>query len=109
MYNQYKAEEDQLHKQRQQNIQAVKQAGGIENMSDADVQKIIADETDLETHQLELRKKYVAKFKEVIPVRKVAKFFIAEDEFKRYLLNQLGKRRGDRGGHGREDDGQGPQ
>ena len=109
VYNQYKAEEDQLHKQRQQNIETVKKAGGIENMSDADVQKIIADETDLETRQLDLRKQYVGKFKVVIPIRKVAKFFIAEDEFKRYLLNQLGKRRGDRGGRGRDNDEQGLQ
>ncbi len=109
VYNQYKAEEDALHKQRQQNVQTVKQAGGIENMSDGDVQKVIADETDLETRQLELRKKYVGKFEQVLPVRKVAQFFIAEDEFKRYLLNQLSKRRGDRGARGRDDDGQGPQ
>ncbi len=109
VYNQYKADEDQLHKQRQANVQAVKQGGGIENMSDADVQKVIADETDLETRQLDLRKKYVGKFEQVIPNRKVAQFFIAEDEFKRYLLNQLGKRRGERGGRGRDDDGQGPQ
>jgi hypothetical protein len=107
VYNQYKADQDELRKQRQQNVQDVKQAGGIDNMSDGDVQKLIANETDLETKELELRKKYVAKFQDVIPARKVAKFFIAEDEFKRYLLNQLRKRR-EQNGRGMDDD-QGPQ
>jgi len=107
VYNQYKAEQDQLRKERQNDVQSVKQAGGIDNMSDADVQKLIANETDFETRQLDLRKKYVAKFQDVISARKVAKFFISEDEFKRYLLNQLRKRRGQNGG-GRDDD-EGPQ
>jgi hypothetical protein len=109
VYNQYKADMDQLRKERQDNVEAVKKAGGIDNMSDADIQKLIASETDIETRQLELRKQYVTKFQQVIPISKVAKFFIAEDEFKRYLLNQLSKRRGDRGGRGRDDDGQGQQ
>ncbi len=108
IYNQYKAGQDELRKQRQGNIQAVKKVDGIDNMSDADVQKLIADETDLETRELELRKQYVVKFQQAIPVRKVAKFFIAEDEFKRYLLNQLKKRR-EQGGRDRGDDEPGPQ
>lgn len=108
IYNQYKADQDALRKQRQNDIQAVKKADGIDNMSDADVQKLISDETDFETHELDLRKQYVEKFRQVIPVRKVAKFFIAEDEFKRYLLNQLKKRR-EQNGRGRDDDEQGPR
>lgn len=108
VYNQYKADIDELRKQRQSNVQAVKQAGGIDNMSEADVQKLIADETSLETRELDLRKQYVEKFKGVIPIRKVAKFFVAEDEFKRYLLNKLRERR-ERNGMGRDDDGPGQQ
>ncbi len=107
IYNQYKADQDELRKQRQQNVQAVKNAGGVDNMSDADVKKLIATETDLETRELELRKQYVIKFQQAIPIQKVAKFFIAQDEFKRFLLNQLSKRRGEHGGRGMDDD-QGP-
>jgi hypothetical protein len=106
VYNQYKADMEQLRKERMDNVEAVKKAGGIDNMSDGDVQKLIASETDIETRQLDLRKQYVEKFKQVIPVRKVAKFFIAEDGFKRYLLNQLRQRR-ERNGRGGGDDEQG--
>jgi len=107
IYNQYKAAKDALRKQRMDNVEAVKKAGGVDNMNDADVQKLIADETDLETRELELRKEYVTKFQQVISVHKVAKFFIAEDEFKRYLLNQLRKRR-EQNGRGMGDDDMGP-
>jgi Spy/CpxP family protein refolding chaperone len=108
IYNQYKAGRDQLRKQRMDNVETVKKAGGVDNMSDAEVQKLLADETDLETRELELRKEYVAKFQQAIPTRKVAKFFIAEDEFKRYLLNQLRKRR-EQNGRGMNDDDMGPR
>ena len=108
IYNEYKADQDKLRQQRMDNVQAVKKAGGVDNMSDAEVQKLITDETDLETSQLELRKEYITKFQQAIPIRKVAKFFIAEDEFKRYLLNQLRKRR-EQNGRGMDDDNMGQQ
>jgi Spy/CpxP family protein refolding chaperone len=108
IYNQYKAAKDELRKQRMDNVQAVKKAGGVDNMSEADAQKLIADETDLESRELELRKEYVTKFQQVLSVRKVAKFFIAEDEFKRYLLNELRKRR-EQNGRGMDDDDMGPR
>lgn len=99
IYNQYKAGQDQLRKQRMANVESVKNAGGVDNMSDAEVEKLLTAETDFESRELDLRKEYVTKFQQVIPTRKVAKFFIAEDEFKRYLLNELRKRR-----EGRDDD-----
>lgn len=108
IYNEYKAGQDKLRQQRMDNVQTVKKAGGVDNMSDAEVQKLITDETDLETSQLELRKAYITKFQQAIPIRKVAKFFIAEDEFKRYLLNQLRKRR-EQNGRGMDDDNMGQQ
>ena len=89
VYDQYKSDQRELRRQRQDNVESVRKSGGIDNMNDADAQKLIAAETDLETRELELRKKYVLKFEQVVPTHKVAKFFIAEDEFKRYLLNQL--------------------
>ncbi len=98
VYDQYHADLNALKKQRDDNKETVKKAGGIDNMNDADVQKIIANETDIESRELELRKSYILKFEQVIPARKVAKFYIAEEEFKLYLLKQLSNNR--RGGGG---------
>lgn len=106
IYNEYKAAEEKLRKERVDNVQSVKRAGGVDSMSDADVQKVIATETDIETRELELRKEYVVKFQQALSLRKVAKFFIAEDGFKRFLLNQL--RNHGHGGRGM-DDNEGPE
>ena len=99
VYNQYHTEAEALKKQRGENREMVTKAGGIDNMSDADVQKLIANESDIETREVDLRKQYVVKFEQVIPARKVAKFYIAEEEFKLYLLKQLGNNRRGGGGH----------
>jgi LTXXQ motif family protein len=102
IYNEFRAEQDKLRKERMDNMQTVRKAGGIDSMSDADVQKLVNSETDIETKQLEVRKEYVVKFQQAIPLRKVAKFFVAEEEFKHYLLNELKHR--DHDGRGRGDD-----
>lgn len=96
VYNDYRNDLDAIKKQRQQNKELIRKAGGIDNMSDADVQKLIANETDIESRELDLRKEYIVKFEQVLPARKVAKFYMAEDEFKLYLLKQLSERRAGR-------------
>src|SRR5665213_397267 len=54
VYNQFKLDQEELQKQRKQNAQTVKTAGGIDNMSDADVQKLITNEIDVKTRELDL-------------------------------------------------------
>jgi len=94
VYDQYHSDLEAIKKQRQANRDMIEKAGGIDNMTDADVQKLITSETDVQTRELELRKSYITKFEKVIPPRKVAKLYIAEEEFKIYLLKQLSNRRG---------------
>jgi len=89
VYNQYRNDQAELQKQRKANAKTVKDAGGIDNMSDADIQKLVTNEIDIKTRELDLHKKYVVKFQEVISLKQVAKLFIAEEQFKLYLLNQL--------------------
>jgi hypothetical protein len=102
VYDEYRSAKDELKKQRKSNNEMVRKAGGIDNMSEADVQKLIASESDVKTRELEVDKQYVTKFEQVLPIRKVAKFYIAEEEFKLYLLKQLGNRRGAGGMNRRE-------
>jgi Spy/CpxP family protein refolding chaperone len=98
VYDQYHADLSELQKQRKANTQIVKNAGGIDNMNDADVQKLVSNEIDIKSRELDLHKKYVVKFQEVITLKQVAKLFIAEEQFKLYLLNQLKNRRNQHGG-----------
>src|ERR1700739_493023 len=97
VYDQYRSDLQELQKQRRQNAQTIKEAGGIDNMSDVDVQKLVTNEIDIKTRELDLHKKYVVKFQEVISLKQVAKLFMAEEQFKLYLLEQLKKRKGGRG------------
>jgi hypothetical protein len=96
VYDEYRANEDQLNKEREDNIQWVRNSGGIDEMSDSAVRKLIENEADIRTRRLQLDKEYIVKFETVLTIRKVAKFYIAEEEFKRYLLKKLRQ-------HGREE------
>lgn len=89
VYDDYQKDKGDLRKQKQDEKQTVKNAGGFDKMSDKDVQKWIVEETDIRSRELDLEKQYLAKFEGVLPLRKVAKFYVAEDEFKIYLLKQL--------------------
>ena len=61
VYNDYRNDLDAIKKQRQQNKEMIRKAGGIDNMSNADAQKLIANETDIETRELELKKRIHSK------------------------------------------------
>ncbi len=93
VYDDYRQDKDNLKKQKQDENDKVKNAGGFDKMSDKDVQQWIVNETDIQSRQLDLEKQYLAKFEQVLPLRKVAKFYNAEDEFKIFLLKQLMNRR----------------
>ncbi len=61
----------------------------FDDMSDADTEKMIMSQFDRESRVMDLRKEYYQKFKKVISVKKIAKLYKAEQEFKGELLKQL--------------------
>lgn len=61
----------------------------IEELGDADTEKIILTEFDKEARELELKKEYYQKFKKVISVKKIAKLYRAERDFKALLLERI--------------------
>ena len=76
----------------------------IDNMSDKDAEKFVDDEFARRQKELDVLKKYQAQFKTVLPIRKVAKLYVVQEEFKRELLRRLqehreGGRPGGPGGH----------
>ncbi len=87
VYNQYQKEIEALNQSRMANTNNMKP--DIDNMSDADVNKMIENELAYEQQQLDIRKKYVALFEKVLSVKKVAKLFQAEKDFKLFLLHQM--------------------
>ncbi len=68
----------------------------FELMSDKEVETSVMNFLDGEEQIAKLRREYVLKFKEVLPIRKVAMLQRLDREFKQYLLEELKKRKEER-------------
>ncbi|MEO6884141.1 MAG: hypothetical protein ABI199_08965 [Bacteroidia bacterium] len=96
VYNQYEADLGTLRKNHRKNMAQAKEEG-VDNMSDKDLETLVDGEIIYRQQELDVVKEYLAKFKAVLPIKKVAKFYEAEEQFKVYLINQL-KNRNQEGG-----------
>lgn len=99
VYNQREAEMEAIHKEMRQQMKGKK----IEEMSDAEVEKMLDTQMTMKQKELDIEKSYNDKFKAVIPVKKVAKLHIAEHKFKAEVMRQWKEKHGGKsGGHGKE-------
>lgn len=58
-------------------------------LSDAEIEKMLNDRIQLKQDELDLEKEYLAKFKTVLPMKKVGELYKAEESFKRELLRKI--------------------
>jgi hypothetical protein len=66
----------------------------FDNLSDAEIEKTINDEMASRQKELDIEKKYHDRFKAVLPMKKIAIYYRAQEGFKRELLRKLqGQRR----------------
>ena len=89
VYNQY---QDELDKIREARGKQRKSKEDMESMSDKDLEKIVDGEIVSRQAELDVLKKYNSQFKGVLPMKKVAKLYRAEEDFKRELLHKLQER-----------------
>lgn len=87
VYNQYKDKLDDLRKKRKQDHKDARK--NLEEMADKDVEQMVDAEIVFRQKELDLQKEYHSKFKAVLPIKKVAKLYEAEEQFKRVLLDKL--------------------
>jgi hypothetical protein len=87
VYNQYTDKIQDLRKKRKQENREAKQ--NFDEMSDKEIEQTVDNEIILRQKELDLQKEYHAKFKAVLPIKKVAKLYQAEEQFKRVLLDKL--------------------
>ena len=66
----------------------------IQNQSDKDVEKMVDGEIATRQQELDVVKRYHTQFKQVLPIKKVAILYRAEDEFKKELLEKIRERKG---------------
>ena len=87
VYYQY---QDELKELRDRNKKILLNAYlNIETMTDKEIEKVLDDEITFKQNELNVIKKYLPKFIAVLPMRKVAKLFKAEEDFKAELLKRM--------------------
>ena len=94
VYNMYSDELEKLRKSRRENIINAKE--NLDELSDAELEKNVDNEIIFRQNELEIIKKYHPQFKKILPIKKVAKLYKSEDDFKRRLLEMIQGRKEDR-------------
>ncbi len=77
----------------------------LELLSDKELEQHLDNQLKMEEEMVQLRRKYYQRFKEVLPIRKVAMLQRVDNEFKRELLKELRRRQQDRLGRDRQGPG----
>lgn len=85
IYNQYEDEKKALRKTTFGEKEEMK---NIDEMTDAEAQKLIDNQIAFKSKELDINKKYIAEFKKVLPIKKVAKLLMVEEHFKKMLLEK---------------------
>ena len=95
VYNEFQASMEKLKAERRARLEEVKM--NFSEMSDAEIEKVVDAEIEFRQRELDLRKKFHSKFKAVLPIRKVAKLYKIENEFKMEILRHARSQRQDAG------------
>jgi hypothetical protein len=84
VYNEYRSKLREARKGRREEARGMK---GVETLSDKEAEEMLTDMLAGEQKMLDLRKEYLAKFKQVMPVKKVVLLLQAEKEFNKELIS----------------------
>jgi hypothetical protein len=90
VYNSSEAEFKRLKKEHKA---AMGEKKKISEMSDTEVEKLLDTGLEIQQKELDIRKKYLVKFKEVLPIKKVAKLTRIEHEFRKRNTQKKGDKR----------------
>ncbi|HET6224954.1 MAG TPA: Spy/CpxP family protein refolding chaperone [Bacteroidia bacterium] len=94
IYNQYSEKTKELRKKRRQDNREAR--ANFDELSDKEVEQLISNDMAIRQKELDLQREYNEKFKAVLPIKKVAKLYAAEEQFKIVLINKLKDRPGKR-------------
>ena len=64
-----------------------------EEMTDKEMEQAMDNDFAFRQKELDLQTEYNSKFKAVLPIKKVAKLYQAEEQFKRVLIDKLKEER----------------
>ena len=87
VYNQYNNKLQDIRKKRREDFRDTKQK--FDELSDKEVELAVDNEMAFRQKELDIQKEYHSKFKTVLSIKKVARLYEAEEQFKMELLNKL--------------------
>ena len=87
VYNKYHDEMEALRKGRATELLSAKI--NFDSMTDDEVNKLIDNEFSSRQKEIDIQRKYNTEFKKVLPVKKVAKLYRAEQLFKIMLIKEM--------------------
>ena len=96
IYNEYDAKVEALRKERKGYAKELKT---IDELSEDRAYELTELILDTEKREVELRAEYLIKFAEVLDKKKAAKVFVAEEKFKRELMDMIQKHDKPHDGH----------
>ncbi|MEE1885168.1 hypothetical protein [Pedobacter flavus] len=88
IYNDYNRELNTLRKNHANKLISFRKITEINELSDAEVQILITSELDYKQREVNIEKRYYEKFKSSLPIKTLAKFYRAQETFKKELLNR---------------------
>jgi hypothetical protein len=91
VFNQFSDELKNVRSNRRKTGREAKE--DFDNLSDKELEKIVDGDIAMRQQELDVIKKYNSQFKQVLPMKKVAALYRAEDDFKRELLEKIKERR----------------
>lgn len=97
VYNQMEEELKVIRKDKWTNRIETGMMLDFDMMSDADIEDALKIEFETSERELAVKKKYFSEYKKVIPMKKVALLYKAEERFKLKLLDELRKRKEEKG------------
>lgn len=92
VFNQFSSELEAVKNNRRKTIRNAKE--DFDQLSDKDVEKVVDGDLIFRQQELDIVKKYHNQFKQVLPIKKVAMLYRAEDDFKKELIEKIKERRG---------------
>ena len=87
----YNASEAEFKLLKKEHRAAMGEKKKISEMSDNEVEKLLDTGLEIQQKELDIRKKYLVKFKEVLPIKKVAKLTRIEHEFRKRNFPKKGE------------------
>ena len=91
VYNQCQKQRKEFRKKNREQFKDKRK--NIDEMSDKEVEVMVDNEIVIKQRELDLQKECYAKYKQLLPIKKVAKLYRTEREFKRALLKKMQERR----------------